>query len=239
MAERNRNLATAIRPRPVAVPVRGRWRALNSPADRPPSHGTHAYGQTYAIDLVHEPKDAPRPRGYRRPAEFPGFGKKILAPAEGCVVSVRDRARDHRSRSRANLVLLMRFEGKLRQLLGGEKLLAGNTIVLDLGGGVFASFSHLKRSSARVKPGQQVRRGDVLAFCGNSGNSSEPHLHFQLMDHPRHSVAAGLPFAFEDADGQDRVPHSGELVEAGDQPAATAPPTDGRGRRHPRSSARR
>ena len=212
MAEQNGNPARAIPARPVAVPVRGRWRALNSPADRVPSHGTHAYGQTYAIDLVHEPKDGTRPRGYRRPEEFPGFGKEILAPGDGCVVSVRDRAFDHRSRTRADLALLMRFEGQLRQALGGARLLTGNTIVLDLGGGVFASFSHLKRGSARVKLGQHVRRGDVLALCGNSGNSSEPHLHFQLMDHPRHCVAAGLPFTFEDAHGQGWVPRSGELV---------------------------
>ena len=193
-----------------------------------PSHGTNAYGQRYAIDLVHEPKGATRPRGWRRPEEFPGFGKEILAPADGTVVSVRDRARDHRSRSRADLAPLMRLEGRLRQLLGGDRLLTGNTIVLDLGGGVFASFSHLKRGSARVEPGQHVHRGDVLALCGNSGNSSEPHLHFQLMDHPRHSVAVGLPFTFEDAHGQDRIPRSGELVEAwNDQLAATALPPDG------------
>ena len=207
------------------APVRGRWRALNSPADRVPSHGTHVYAQTYAIDLVYEPKGATRRRGWRRPKEFPGFGQEILAPADGSVVSVRDRARDHRSRARADLALVMRLEGRLRYLLGGVRLLAGNTIVLDLGGDVFASFSHLRRGSARVVPGQHVRRGDVLALCGNSGNSSEPHLHFQLMDHPRHSVAAGLPFTFENAQGQARVPHGGDLVEAGnDQVAGTEQP---------------
>ena len=75
-------------------------------------------------------------------------------------------------------------------------------IVLDLGGGVFASFSHLKRGSARVKPGQHVRRGDVLALCGTSGNSNEPHLHFQRKARGRRAVdlliaasavATGLP----------------------------------------------
>jgi murein DD-endopeptidase MepM/ murein hydrolase activator NlpD len=90
----------------------------------------------------------------------------------------------------------MRAEGKLRQLLGGARLLAGNTIVLDLGSGVFASFSHLKRGSARVEPGQHVRRGDLLGLCGNSGNSSEPHLHFQLMDSADAVRARGIPCAF-------------------------------------------
>ena len=199
--------------RAVGVPVRGRWRALNSPADRVPSHRTHAWGQTFAIDLAHEPEGAKRPRGHRRPEEFPGFGREIVAPADGRVVSVRDRARDHRSRSTADLAMLMRFEGQLRQALGGGRLLAGNTIVLDLGGGVYASLSHLKRRSARVAPGQHFLRGDVLALCGNSGNSSEPHLHFQLVDHRYPSIAAGLPFAFTATDsGDGSVPRSGELI---------------------------
>ena len=188
---------------------------MNSPANRVPSHRTHAWGQTFAIDLAHEPAGATRPSGYRRPEEFPGFGKEIVAPADGRVVIVRDRARDHRSRSTAGLAMLMRFEGQLRQALGGGRLLAGNTIVLDLGGGVFASLSHLKRGSARVEPGQRVRRGDVLALCGNSGNSSEPHLHFQLMDHHRQSIAAGLPFEFTATEHSGgRVPRSGELLNA-------------------------
>jgi hypothetical protein len=213
--------------REVGLPVRGRWRALNSPADRVPSHRTHAYGQTFAIDLVYEPEGATRPTGHRRPEEFPGFGKEIVAPADGRVVIVRDRARDHRSRSTADLAMLMRFEGQVRQALGGGKLLVGNTIVLDLGSGVFASLSHLKCGSARVKPGEHVRRGDVLALCGNSGNSSEPHLHFQLMDHPRQSIAAGLPFAFIDAGlSQGWVPRNGALLDVSDSQLGSA--TSGR-----------
>jgi hypothetical protein len=53
----------AVRAQPVQVrlPVAVRWVALNSPANRVPSHGSHAYGQTYALDLVHEPPDRPRP----------------------------------------------------------------------------------------------------------------------------------------------------------------------------------
>ena len=65
----------------VSPPVRGRWVAVNSPADRVPSHGVHAYGQTYAIDLVHHPDTEREWQGVRaawpptrRPERFPGFG---------------------------------------------------------------------------------------------------------------------------------------------------------------------
>src|SRR5690348_1213460 len=74
-----------VRAEPLAVapPVRGTWRAVNSPASRVPSHGLHAYGQTYAIDLVYQPAGTPAP-GFswwplaRRPSDFPGFGQPVL-----------------------------------------------------------------------------------------------------------------------------------------------------------------
>ena len=72
----------AVAPRPVAPPVTGRWIALNSPATRVPSHGTHAYGQTFAVDLVHEPAAGVRPRfgdgpAFRPPLDFPAFGEEL------------------------------------------------------------------------------------------------------------------------------------------------------------------
>src|SRR5918995_1243025 len=74
----------------VAPPVTGRWLAYNSPADRVPSHHLHAYGQTYAIDLVSDPAGGRRPGLAwwplgRRPSDFPGFGQPVLAPADATV----------------------------------------------------------------------------------------------------------------------------------------------------------
>ena len=67
-------------------------------------------------------------------------------------------------------------------------------MIIDLGDGTYAALAHLRRRSIRVRPGQHVGVGDQIAECGNSGNTTEPHLHFQLMDHHRIAVAAGLPF---------------------------------------------
>src|SRR5689334_22768157 len=90
---------------------------------------------------------------------------------------------------------MLLVEGALREATGPGRIL-GNHIVLDLGGGVYAVLAHLRRRSALVAPGDRVRAGQVIAACGNSGNSSEPHLHFQLMDRPGVLLGAGLPFAF-------------------------------------------
>lgn len=210
------------KPRPVAPPVRGSWIALNSPGDRVPSHGTHAFGQTYAIDLVASPgPEGPRRSragAFRPPEDFPSFGREALAPAAGRGVTVRDGARDHRSRSTQFARELMKVEGLVRSL-AGTRFLAGNHIVLDLGDDVYASLVHLKRNSARVTAGEQVRQGQALGQCGNSGNSSEPHLHFQLMDHPRQLIAAGLPFSFtgpteEAAVVSGQLPGNGEVIVA-------------------------
>jgi hypothetical protein len=187
----------------VAPPVTGRWLAYNSPADRVPSHHLHAYGQTYAIDLVSDPAGGRRPGLAwwplaRRPSDFPGFGQPVLAPADATVVRAHDAERDHWSRTSPPAMLYLVAEGTVRELLGPGRIL-GNHLVLDLGDGVYAALAHLRRGSLRVRPGDRVAAGQQLAACGNSGNSTEPHLHFQLMDHPSVLLAAGLPLRFGQA----------------------------------------
>lgn len=190
----------------VAVPVTGRWFAVNSPASRVPSHGLHVYGQTYAIDLVHAPAEGSRP-GFawwppaRRPEAFPGFGQPVLAPASGRVVRVHSGQRDHWSRNSVLGIVCMLLEG-VRELFGPARIL-GNYVVLDLGDGVHAVLAHLRRGSLRVRAGERVETGQHVADCGNSGNSAEPHVHVQLMDRPSCLVAAGLPFRFADFPGDD------------------------------------
>jgi murein DD-endopeptidase MepM/ murein hydrolase activator NlpD len=72
----------------------------------------------------------------------------------------------------------------------------GNHIILDLGNGRFAFYAHLQPGSLRVKNGDKVRRGQVLGLVGNSGNSTEPHLHFHISDANSPLASEGLPYAF-------------------------------------------
>ncbi|MEU3947218.1 M23 family metallopeptidase [Streptomyces sp. NPDC029526] len=212
---------TARPPVEVAPPVTGRWSALNSPADRTPSHGIHAYGQTYAIDLLAEPEPGSRP-GFsalwpltRRPEEYPAYGAPLLAVADATVVRADDGQRDHRSRSSVPALLyLMLAEGSVREMTGVRRIL-GNHLVLDLGDGTYAAYAHVRRGSFTVREGDTVRAGQVVARCGNSGNSTEPHLHFQLMDGPDPDTARGVPFRWHGLG----VPRNGEVFDA----PATAP----------------
>lgn len=189
----------------VTPPVRGRWIAINSPATRVPSHGTRELGQAFAIDLVHVPDESVSWKAIhgwppaRHPRTFAGFGRPILAPADGLVVAASGWQRDHWSRNSALGLVYLVAEMLLRSvssLIGGHFVL-GNHVILDLGNGTYAALAHLKRGSITVRRGGHVKAGDEIARCGNSGNTSEPHLHFQLMDHRWPALAVGLPFAFD------------------------------------------
>ncbi|MFE7132264.1 M23 family metallopeptidase [Streptomyces sp. NPDC057638] len=182
------------------APVAGRWSALNSPADKVPSHGTHAYGQSYAIDITAEPEEGTRP-GFslfwplvRRPSAYPAFGAPLLAVADATVVHASDGQRDHLSRSSLPMIFyLLLLEGAFRDMFGPSRII-GNTVVLDLGGGTYALYAHVQRGSLMVRTGDRVSAGQPIARCGNSGNSTEPHVHFQLMDGTDPDTARGIPF---------------------------------------------
>ncbi|MFS0696002.1 M23 family metallopeptidase [Streptomyces nitrosporeus] len=245
----SRDIGAAPRePVEVLPPVAGRWSALNSPADRVPSHGVHAFGQTYAIDIVAEgpgkgteaggatgdteaggqtggatgATEADGPAGERpgftwlwpparSPRAFPAFGAPLLAVADATVVAVTDTQRDHLSRtSLPGLAYLLLVEGDVRALAGAHRVF-GNHVVLDLGDGTYAAYAHVRRGSSLVRVGDRVRAGEPIARCGNSGNSSEPHVHFQLMDSPRLDVARGIPFTWEGVG----VPANGETFLVG------------------------
>ena len=219
--------AAGREPVAVAAPVAGRWVAMNSPATKVPSHGTHAYGQSYAIDIVAEPK--PRSRAafawvwpiVRRNLDFPGFGEPLLAVADATVVRVADGKRDHLSRnSLLGVAYVLVVEGPVRDMAGAGRLL-GNHVILDLENGVYALYAHAQRGSIAVRQGDRVRAGQPIARCGNSGNSTEPHVHFQLMDHPDPDVATGLPFRWHGVE----VPANGEAFHGGEdtagEPAST------------------
>ena len=218
-------------PLPVAVPVRGRWRGLNSPASKIPSH-THRLAQTYAIDITHEPEGAsqrtfdPLWAPMRRPETFPSFGQEVLSPVDGEVIAVHGTSRDHLSRLSWPGIAYLLLEGFVRSL-GAPRHLLGNHVMVraDTAGsaagaadGPVAVLAHLRRGSPTVQAGERVRAGQVLGQCGNSGNSSDPHVHFQLMDAPDIETARGLPFTWrhldEDGTVQQGVPANEELFTA-------------------------
>ncbi|MGJ7441078.1 M23 family metallopeptidase [Aquipuribacter sp. MA13-6] len=190
----------------LRLPFDGTWLTQNSPARRVPSHGTHLFATTYAIDFV--AVDGRRRSGSTRdwrtwlatepPERFVGFGAPVLAPAAATVVDVHDGEPDHEARrSQVALVPYALTQGSRAR--GGAAGLAGNHVVLRLYvGGAHVLLAHLRRGSLRVAPGDRVALGQPLGACGNSGNSTEPHVHLQAMDGPDGTTARGLPVVFLD-----------------------------------------
>lgn len=82
-------------------------------------------------------------------------------------------------------------------------------------------LAHLRRGSVRVHPGESLRSGDQLGECGNSGNSTEPHVRVQVTDSTHWPTARGLPLAFRRSeDGPDAaqrgwIPAESEIVDGG------------------------
>jgi Peptidase family M23 len=204
--------AAAYRPDPDRVPVvlslpfTGSWLAANTPTRRVPSHGTHFLGQTYAIDFV--AVDAGRRtsavRDWRtvlavEPTErFFGFGRPILAPTDGLVLAVHDAEPDHAAR-RSPVTLLPYMLTQGARLRRGVSAVAGNHVILGLaGGGTYLALVHLQDRSIKVRVGDRVTSGQPIAACGNSGNSTQPHLHIQVMDSADLLNARGLPIVFRE-----------------------------------------
>ena len=73
----------------------------------------------------------------------------------------------------------------------------GNNVIVDIGNGRYAFYAHMMPGSVRVHPGDRVAVGTMLGQLGNTGNTSAPHLHFQIMDRPSALDADGLPFQFD------------------------------------------
>ena len=193
-------------PAPVvlALPFTGRWLVQNSPARRVPSHGVDLWGMAYAIDFVGV--DAGRRtspvRDWRTalatepPERFVAFGRPVLAPGAGVVVHVLDGEPDHAAR-RSPLALVPYALGQAGRVRRGAAAVAGNHVVLRLRAEpAWVTLVHLRRGSVRVRPGEEVAEGQVLGACGNSGNSTQPHVHLQVTDGPDLAVARGLPTAF-------------------------------------------
>ncbi|HZV19969.1 MAG TPA: M23 family metallopeptidase, partial [Hyphomicrobiales bacterium] len=110
--------------------------------------------------------------------DYYAYGQPVLAPVAGLVITVIDGIPENKP-------------GHLNQLF-----LPGNCVVIDDGLGEYFALAHLQPNRAAVKVGDRVKVGQVIGYCGNSGNASEPHIHFQMQDGPDMATAEGLPITF-------------------------------------------
>jgi murein DD-endopeptidase len=145
------------------------------------------------------------------PANHLGYGADVIAVADATVVAVRDDMQEKPTVS-ANR---------------GHPLAdaSGNFVALELGGGRFAFYEHLKPGSVKVRPGDAVKRGKVLAALGFTGDSTGPHLHFHVADAPSPLGGEGMPFVIDRFEMLGHYDDIGTLGSArwSERPAGIAP----------------
>ncbi|MBB5875281.1 M23 family metallopeptidase [Xanthomonas sp. 3498] len=188
-------------PMVIGAPLRGgRWLAHEGPGAAQSHHwgslvavnGQLTIPQRYALDLVgvddagHVLRAGVKDIHRSSYADWIGYGADVLAVADGVVRSARDGEAEHQPLSAQPEPASLTSDG-----------LFGNYVVLEIAPGTFASYAHLRRGSLKVKAGERVQRGQVLAQLGQSGNSAAPHLHFQLSNAVAFEGSEGVPYAFE------------------------------------------
>jgi murein DD-endopeptidase MepM/ murein hydrolase activator NlpD len=176
----------------ISAPLRGdHWLAGNGPSNTSghrkaliPIDGHAAISQRFAIDWVQLRDDGKTFHDDEKDNKnYLAYGNNALAVADGVVTEVKDGIPENVPgiNSRAVPITL--------------ETVGGNHVILDIGGGHFAFYAHLQPGSLRVRLGDKVRRGQVLGLVGNSGNSTEPHLHFHIENGSSPLGAEGLPYS--------------------------------------------
>ena len=170
----------------LRLPFDGEWLVVWGGRTLTDNYHVISVGQRFAYDFLIRRNGSTHSGAGKDNAEYYCWDAPILAPADGVVVTTVDGIADN-------------APGVMNPLTP-----VGNHIVIDHGNGEHSLFAHFRKGSIVPKVGDRVKRGQLLGRCGNSGNSSEPHLHYHLQTARYFGEGEGLPAQFNDyvADGK-------------------------------------
>ena len=134
--------------------------------------------QRYAIDLVIKKTNKTYKNQGIINADYFCFGKNVIAPANGKVVKIVNGIQDNEIGIR------------------NETQFLGNHIIIKHAENEYSLIAHLQQYSIKVEEGQDIKCGKIIAKCGNSGNSTEPHIHFQVMNDKNIEDSTSLKIRF-------------------------------------------
>jgi len=167
-----------------ALPFDGEWYVVNGGVTKNTSHSWEVLPQRFAYDFAIVDEEGESSHGDKKDLRsYYCYGKDILAPADGVVVLIKNNFPDCR----------IMGDG---QADPDTPDIGGNRIIIKHSSNEYSAICHLMPESVIVQKGQRVKSGDVIAKCGNSGNTSEPHVHFQVQNTARFYSCIGLPIHF-------------------------------------------
>jgi hypothetical protein len=207
-------------PGPIVIgpPLKGKnWIALNGCCEPGwphrstplPLNGNLMGGQLFAIDWKQTNDQGAFYTGDKTKNEsYVDYGSEVIAVADGTVTATLDG-------QEANAPgVLPADDPVLGPQLTVENV-DGNHVVIDIGSGAYAFYAHLIKGSVVVKEGDKVRKGQVLAKLGNTGNANASHLHFHLMNGPSVLGSSGIPYVIDAFDYQGQI-SAQQLADADD-----------------------
>lgn len=147
------------------LPFRGEWFVFWGGTNSLVNYHYDYENQRYAYDFVMMNDDSSYDGNPALNNSYYAFGKEYLAPAEGTVVAMKNDVKDN------ELIGIMNKEQPL-----------GNYVIIDHGNEEYSYLVHFKYQSIKVNEGDEINQGDLIGLVGNSGNSSEPHIHFHVAD---------------------------------------------------------
>lgn len=166
------------------LPFDDEWLVANGSFEKELSHSWSIPTQRYAYDFLIIDDDGNTSKGDKTVLEsYFCYGKNILAPADGVVIEIGSKFSDSKTFGDGT------FDESVKDI-------RGNYIVTKHAHGEFSFIGHIRPQSIMVEEGQRVKSGDIIARCGNSGNTTEPHIHFHLQDGVSMFLSAGLPIEF-------------------------------------------
>ena len=164
----------------MKLPFKGEWSVTWGGDTKEQNYHVESVAQKNAFDfLIYDEKGLTHKGTGEANEDYYAFGKELYAPCDGEVVLVVDGIKDN-------------IPGILNPIY-----IPGNTVIIKTANGEFVFFAHFKQHSIVVKQGQKVTTGALLGLCGNSGNSSEPHLHFHLQNTEDMTKATGAKCFFD------------------------------------------
>ena len=164
----------------MKLPFKGEWNVTWGGDTKEQNYHVESVAQKNAFDILIKDKNGSTHKGTGATNEdYYAFGKELYAPCDGEIVLVVDGIKDN-------------IPGNLNPIY-----VPGNTVIIKTAIGEYVFFAHFKQHSIVVKQGQKISTGELLGLCGNSGNSTEPHLHFHLQNDEDMVKATGAKCYFD------------------------------------------